>query len=61
MSVFVSTTLDGVMSFFSHQQRKKWMQKSALQSKLLAEFLYTMAESLKNLKDTITFLSFSMC
>ena len=28
--VFISTTLDGVMSFFSRQQRKKYMQTSAL-------------------------------
>ena len=32
-----------------------------LQSKLLAGFPYLMAESWKNLKDTITFSSFSMC
>ena len=34
-SVFVATTLDGVTSFFSSQQRKKCMQTSALQSKLV--------------------------
>ena len=57
----VSTTLDGVTSFFSCQQRRKCMKTSALQSKLLSEFLYSMAESWKNLKDTFTFSSFSMC
>ena len=34
---------------------------SELQSKLLAGFLFSMAESLKNLKDTNSFSSFSMC
>ena len=51
-SVFVSTILNGVTSFFSRQQRK---------SKLLAGFLYAMAESWKNLKDTTIFLLFSTC
>ena len=60
-SVFVSKTLDGVTSFFLSQQRKKCMSTSALHSKLLAGFLYSMAESWKNLKDTITFSSSSMC
>ena len=46
--------------FFSHQQRKKCMLTSVLQSKLLTRFLYGMAESWKNLKDANTFSLFSM-
>ena len=60
-SVFVSRKLDGVTSFFLRQQHKKCMLPTVLQSKLLAGFLYGMAESWKNLKDTITFSSFSLC
>ena len=43
-SVFVAMTLDGETSFFLSQQHKKCMSISALQSKLLAGFLYAMAE-----------------
>ena len=60
-SVFVSTTLDGLKCFFRVKKRKKGMLTSALQSKLLAGYLYSTAESWKNLKDTITFSSSSMC
>ena len=47
-------------SFLSRQKLKKCIQITPLESKLLAGFLYVMAENLKNLKDTITFSSFSI-
>ena len=51
-SFFVSTTLHGITCFFSR-----------INNKQVAGFLYSMAESWKNLnlKDAITFSSFSMC
>ena len=45
--------LDGVTSFFSRQQCKK--------CKLMAGFPYLMAESWKNLKDTIIFFRRLLC
>ena len=43
---------------FAHNKRKKYMLTSVLQSNIFAGFFRSVAESLKNLKDTTAFHRF---
>ena len=54
--VFVATTFDGLKSFFFSRVSNI---RNACKHQRYAGFLHTIAESWKNLKDTITFSSFS--